>query len=214
MTTYRRTVQRACVASMYCGPSVEQADPTACSPATKGCCELIEGARLAVIVVSGMLTIGDSLAQATLPAVVVTDTYPSTGPNYNFYPRLSLWEQQTRWGITATYAQGQMARATDVRCAASGDARNTTSLSDQTTRWLAAEQVYRFAKQAISLWGRFVGRNPLNGGRLTVTYADGGRETWLIVSPGLSMALNPAPIESKPGDGVIKPHPVCQIGIG
>ncbi len=212
MTTIDRPEQRVFLASMCDCPTDRKARPQAGSSPLEKCTGLVESMRLVVVLISGMLTLGDSLAQATLPTVDVIDT--GTGPSYNFYPWPSLWEQQTRWGITATYAQGQIANATDVRCAAIGDARNTTSLADQTTRWLAAEQVYRFTKQTISIWGRFVGKNPLHGGKITVTYADGGRETWLIVSPGLSTALSPTPVESKSGDGMIKPHPACKIGMG
>jgi hypothetical protein len=94
----------------------------------------------------------------------------------------------------------------DVRCAAGGDAKDVKSTSDVDTRRNAANQAFRATYLREGAFGRiWAGLGP---GRFTVMYADGGTETWTVVSPVLSEALAPNPVpgsQTPPPSGGVPP---------
>lgn len=117
---------------------------------------------------------------------------------------------------------GQMnmigARLQDVRCSAATDLVNTTSHADEMTRFLAASSVYVNLRTASEMFrSRIIGQviNPSDGKTykaFQVTYADGGREKWMIFpTPASSAKLIDPPLPGSLvlGDGVAKPSPYC-----
>lgn len=107
----------------------------------------------------------------------------------------------------------------DVRCHPSGSVRETTSRSPQEARWIAAESLYKLFFQSLNQLNR-LRLNP--GVVFRVTYADGGKESWLVVNPipsaiSPSLADQPLPPSGNsgaPGDGVPKSGPVCPNPVG
>ena len=114
-------------------------------------------------------------------------------------------------------------RTTDMRCSkgASDTTRQTTSLSGADERFVGAQQLFA----SINLHEGFSGLRAaiaaspprLSGGKLvatfTVTYMDGGSESWVVapgVSPSLIISANLPPPPN--GDGIPKPCPITMIG--
>jgi len=107
---------------------------------------------------------------------------------------------------------------TDVRCVASGDLKNVTSLADTTSRYLAAASVYtKLQAASATLKSVTIGTaiNPYDGvtyKAFKVTYADGGTEKWLVFpDPRASVKLfdTPLPDSLVPGNGVVQPSRWC-----
>ncbi|WPB56897.1 hypothetical protein [Xylophilus sp. GOD-11R] len=98
----------------------------------------------------------------------------------------------------------------NVRCSG-GNYKDVTSHSDELSRTLAAEQIFRVVKQGQTLWDWVFKKKPYYGGRLLVIFADGGQEEFLVTNPMLSSAipLGPIPNTRKMGDGAIKRHHIC-----
>jgi hypothetical protein len=94
----------------------------------------------------------------------------------------------------------------DVRCSQNQNTRQTTSQDSYENRLLAAIEMFRvYFLPTI---------NPLNysrltGQRFTVTYADGGSDTWQIADPRSSIPFFPLPTNSSTGNGVAQPSPAC-----
>jgi hypothetical protein len=78
--------------------------------------------------------------------------------------------------------------------------KNITSKDDEVMRQLAAETLFRFASTKETLFQRFFGGQMAVGKSFDVTYADGGTESWLIVSVLGSIALA-MPHNFNPGSG-------------
>lgn len=102
----------------------------------------------------------------------------------------------------------------DVRCAG-GEQKDITSQSAPENRALAAESVFRKYWAAMFAFsrGRFGSGSilPKPNELFEVTYADGGVETYKIISVGSSVALGEAiPNSLNQGDGVVKPRPGCR----
>lgn len=106
----------------------------------------------------------------------------------------------------------------DVRCFASGDLRTTTSLSDGTTRWLAASGVYIAVKGASDVLKRgMVGIvvDPISGIKFQafeVIYADNGREKWMVnpaIGSSIKLLDTPYPGSLVQGNGIVQPTAIC-----
>ena len=77
---------------------------------------------------------------------------------------------------------------------------------------MAAEQVYRTLATYRTFFEKWTNVNPLvRDGSLRVVYADGGSETWLIISPGYStVTAGLTKTDSlKLGDGQANQHTFC-----
>ncbi|MFZ6673450.1 hypothetical protein [Undibacterium sp. Xuan67W] len=92
-----------------------------------------------------------------------------------------------------------MASNGDTRCAATSPGiKNTTSLSDETDRYLAAIAVFR----TMTLTGKIQANK---AGYLKITFADGGTENWFVTEPMMSdggMIKQPGSLVK--GDGIPK----------
>ena len=114
--------------------------------------------------------------------------------------------------------------STDMRCnrLTTPTTRQTTSLSDPTSRYEGAQQLFTaIAGAEGGMLGirAVIGASPpkLYGGKLvanfTVTYMDGGSESWVVhpgVTPSLIIEANLPPAPS--GNGIPKPCPIKMIG--
>lgn len=104
----------------------------------------------------------------------------------------------------------QLSQITDVRCSG-GTYRNVTSQSDVLDRTMAAEMVFRVVKQLTTLLGQVFKNKPYAGGKLTIMYADGGSEDFIVTNPTFSSAMPRCPVPGSltPGNGQVQPHPIC-----
>lgn len=97
----------------------------------------------------------------------------------------------------------------DVRCSLDPSVRSVTSQHPAyPDRWLAAVSLYKSFVAALNA----VQRRALRDLVFTVTYADGGRESWLIVLPdSLSVPLKEEPLPGSltVGSGHPEPGPTC-----
>lgn len=172
-----------------------------------------------------------------LPVVTVTDEY---NVDYNGWGGYNpWWESEPYWqsavwdwvmGYADTAGEGAALAAvshifkSSSVCVAlvSNAARSTTSTSDVTSRWLAAQEVFTFIKNAGNLAQyREISRSLtfiIDGKRydgFTVTYADGARETW-AVNPGhatssVKLLDQPLPNSLEPYEGKAE-TPKCNVG--
>lgn len=102
-----------------------------------------------------------------------------------------------------------LAIATDVRCLG-GAYSSVVSTSDTTERWLAAESVFRAVKQWANSNSKWAKGGLVRGDIMSITYADGGTENWIVMSPIPSAALEGAvPGSLRLGNGVVKPTAIC-----
>lgn len=159
---------------------------------------------------------GTVAAQFTLPTVTVTGTRPVSDRLSELLAAESLKQDATMvQRLLDQQYRDQCAQrdvcpgsvavvkqfVTDVRCY-QGPGSTTTSTAD-------AE-----AKHGVAVWvfhnARLTGAT--RGSRLTVTWADGGSTTYLVVGGVGTPSISPMAVAETPGSGVVEAGPVCGKG--
>ncbi len=172
-----------------------------------------------------------------LPTVTVTDSYivdfdywggynPSWNPTPFFNTAMLNWIGQ----YSGTGEEGAQLAAMEIvgkkasvcNAIVSDAARSTTSTSDVTSRWLAAQEVFNYMhmQNIISQWREYTGNIVFKiDGKMysgfKVRYADGASETWAI-NPGYktsSIKLLDSPMPNSLQ--IPAPHvnvPKCNVG--
>lgn len=164
------------------------------------------------------------LATVTVTATAIRANSSNAGfLSLNSFPSFSYgymnWDAYMEYQLLLSESLKSPTGIPDVRCnlGASQATREITSRSAHTDRWLAATQLYSFINAQHPEQRPAAGniRNSLsmffNGGKrptFTITYADGGREAWLIV-PNSSVSLDQSGTSQmiSQGDGQQKPCP-------
>lgn len=172
--------------------------------------------NIAAAILMGAFSMEKPANAQILPVVTITDNFAYGGgfgfDGFEFNRGGGAGTSVSGYPLMMGFLNFKSTSLEDVRC--TGEAfRSVTSHADATTRWEAAESVFRVVKQSVNTWKKIFGQNttPWFDGKLRVVYADGGTEEWLVVEPTFSTALAPIPLPNslKMGDGIPKPHHVC-----
>ncbi|MES3001294.1 MAG: hypothetical protein V4787_11440 [Pseudomonadota bacterium] len=170
----------------------------------------LDTVTLATVVIIGSPSFRNIYAEGNVPALdaVIASAWYGT--------RTLTWEYYFEYKEFVAQARINPATTPDARCniGATAQTKNTTSRAGVTDRFLAAQQIFAFIRgydNAASLRGLLRSNSSYfyNGAKqftFQVTYADGGKEGWIVASVLTGALVNEGnvPGSLSLGDGTVK----------